>query len=51
MDAGVKSTALLFGGGTKHVLSGFSGAMLGLLSITGAPLYPTQRNLGLGRGT
>lgn len=35
VGAGVKSTALLFGEHTKLVLSGFGGAMLGLLSITG----------------
>ena len=35
--AGVKSTALLFGDRTKLVLSGFAGASVGLLGITGAP--------------
>ena len=33
--AGVKSTALLFGGQTKACLSAFTGAQLALLSLTG----------------
>lgn len=37
VGAGVKSTALLFGDRTKLVLTGFGGAMIGLLTITGEP--------------
>ena len=36
VGAGVKSTALLFGEHTKLALSGFGGAMTGLLTMSGA---------------